>query len=106
MYKDWKFWAALGAGAITGAVFALLYAPTDCEEMRRRVGQMATNVADGARGAAGRVAEAAQSGVTVYGASAKSARFQIERLFKAVTAGVEEASRVRADYIKKYGPGN
>ncbi len=106
MYRDWKFWAALGAGAITGAALALLYTPADGEEMRRRVGEMAANVADGAKGAAGRVAEAAQSGVTVYGASAKSARFQLERLFNAVTAGVEEASRVRADYMSRYGTGD
>ena len=92
--KSWKFWAALGAGAVAGAVAALLYAPVEGAELRRRAGGLASNVAS-------RVAGVAGTGLTLYGTNARHAGFQIERLFAAVSAGVEEAGRVRDEFRRK-----
>jgi gas vesicle protein len=99
--KSWKFWAALGTGFIAGAVTALLYAPMEGAELRGKVGELATNVAGSATETANKVAVAASKSVTVYGAVARNAGSQIERLFGAVAAGVDEANRVRDDFKSK-----
>ena len=97
--KNWKFWAMLGAGFITGTVAGLLYAPMEGAELRRRAGGLATNVAHSAADTANKVAAAAQSGVTVYGGAARSAGSKIERLFKAVSAGLDEAPWAYKDIV-------
>ncbi|MFA6448262.1 MAG: YtxH domain-containing protein [bacterium] len=99
--RDWKFWVSLGSGFVAGAVVALLYAPMEGAEMRRRTGELASNVASSAAGATTKVAAAAQKSVAVYGSAARNAGSQIDRLFTAVAAGVDEANRVRDDYKKK-----
>jgi gas vesicle protein len=99
--KSWKFWVALGAGFIAGATAGLLYAPMEGAELRKKTGELATNVAQSATNTANKVAAAAQSSVTVYGTVARNAGSQIERLFKSVAAGVDEANRVRDDFKQK-----
>jgi len=104
MVRDWRFWAGLGAGALAGAVVSLLYAPVKGSEMRQRIG-------DGATEAVNRATDAAQTGITTYGTTARVAQFQIERLYRAVAEGVEEARRVRGEMessrkLGKYERGN
>ena len=99
MYRDWRFWASMGAGVITGSVVGLLYAPTNGADLRRRAGETAANVAVGASNAANRIASVAQSGVDLYETSAGPARFQVVRFFKAVSAGINEAAMVRDEKI-------
>lgn len=101
MLKDWKLWVSLSAGFISGAVLGLMYAPMEGKEARKKVKIFADDLAESASYTAKRVAGAAQSSVTVYGTSIKNAGAQVDRLFKAVTAGVDEANRVREDYKKR-----
>jgi gas vesicle protein len=84
------FWIAVFAGAVTGAVAALLYAPSRGSEMRRRIGDSAARNIE-------RIADAAESGLSVYGSAANTYGFQIQRLFGAINAGVEEARRIRTE---------
>jgi len=99
--KDWKFWASIGAGFISGAVVALMYAPMEGTEARKKVRDLADDLACGASYTAKRAANAAQNSLTMYGGTVQKAGTQVDRLFKAVTAGVDEANRVREAYKER-----
>ena len=101
MLKDWKFWVSLGAGFISGAVVGLMYAPMEGTEARKKVRVFADDLAGGASYTARRAAGAAQNSLTVYGAGVRGAGARIDRLFKAVAAGVDEANRVREAYKQR-----
>ncbi|HOX27812.1 MAG TPA: YtxH domain-containing protein [bacterium] len=83
-----SFLLPFAAGIVAGAAAGLLYAPAKGTDTRKKV-------SDGAANVALRVRNAAASGTTLYGSGALNAKNRIERLFEAVTAGVEEAKRVR-----------
>jgi gas vesicle protein len=85
------FFAAFIAGIAAGAATALLFAPAKGETTRK---QLAARVSSAYAGA---VAQAAR-----YGETAANARFQIDRLFASVAAGIEEARVVRAQLESSY----
>ncbi|HOO57561.1 MAG TPA: hypothetical protein PLN69_12105 [bacterium] len=87
-FGSWKLWTAIGLGAVAGTVVAVLYRPAGPE------------ASVDAKSAS--VKKSGESGlsmvkVALYTAYAKTARFQIERLFQSITAGVDEAKRVREE---------
>ncbi|HOC93966.1 MAG TPA: YtxH domain-containing protein [bacterium] len=85
------FFTAFIAGLAAGAAAALLLAPAKGESTRKQL------VARVSSAYAGAVAQAARAGET-----AASARFQIDRLFASVAAGIDEARVVRAQLESSY----
>ena len=81
---------AFAAGAAAGAAAGLMYAPAAGAETRRK---LADTAAGGVRKAAGSI----DLVTGAYSATGDIARRQVSRLFAAVTAGVEEARRVKEE---------
>lgn len=91
---DWKLVASCAAGFVAGAVVTLLYAPASGEEVRESAKEKISGGYD-----------VVSTGLKKYtGAPVGNivgAKFQVERLFAAVTAGVEEAKKTRSCFESK-----
>lgn len=91
---NWKIVASCTAGFVAGAVATLLYTPvkgeTVRENVKEKISSSYTSVSTGVKHYAGAPA-----------ANASAARLQIERLFAAVSAGVEEARKTRRSFDLK-----
>ena len=74
MKVDWTLLTAFAAGAVAGAVTALLYAPSDGATLRTNLAEKTSESVE----FASRKAEALS---VIYGRKYQTARFQVERLF-------------------------
>jgi len=95
----WQDVAAFAAGVIAGAMAGLMYAPADGATTRKNAAERASSGIE----AASKGLEAASS---VYSRTFDTGRFQIDRLFTAVSAGVEEARRTKEELNKLSGEFN